>query len=240
MQSRRRFIQACAFAVLSSLMVLPSTAHAQHAAGLYDPEPPADSAYVRILIVNSPSPLELRVDGKVRVERLMPGEVSAYLVLPAGKRQLTLHAIGKSSPIQTYTLETPRAKSLTLSFAAAATSPIIFEDKGNTNRLKAVIAAYHLGEKTGPVDVLTADGSTRVFSALNPGTSTSLQVNPISIELIAAKAGDKAQIAGSNKAPLQMTQGNTYSIFLVPDSKGTMHVKTVENKTERFTGKTVQ
>jgi alginate O-acetyltransferase complex protein AlgF len=239
--NKRKFTQFLTSAALfgaTSLGAVSTVAAQQHGTGLYDPEPPADAAYVRVIVVAADGPMDVLVDGKIRSSKLPSGEVSDYLVIPSGKHQIAIHPAGKPTALLTYTLETPKAKSLTLAFSSskAGQTPTIFEDKGNTNKLKAVLAAYHLDQKVGNLDILTADGGTKVFSGLVFGASNALQVNPISVELIAAKAGETSP-ALSSKAPLSLTQGATYSMFLLPDSQGKLQVRTVQNKTERYTGK---
>ena len=56
---------------------------AQPAGTLYDPEPPADSAYVRVVTANHEERFDVHVDGKVRVKNLKAGSASEYMVLGA-------------------------------------------------------------------------------------------------------------------------------------------------------------
>jgi hypothetical protein len=113
-------------------------------------------------------------------------------------------------------------------------TPIVFQDKSNTNKLKALLSVYSLDGKAGAVDLLTADGSSKVFTNLAYGTSTGLLVNPISVDLIATAAGQKTPKA---KVSLSMSQGGSYSIFLLPGEGGKLVVKSAQSKTERYTGK---
>jgi hypothetical protein len=52
--------------------------------------------------------------------------------------------------------------------------------------------------------------------------------------LIAAKTGDKTPLA---RVSLSMTQGGTYSVFLLPTEGGKLSALAAQNKTERYTGK---
>ena len=231
--------QLCA---LTLAAVLPSAANqaiAQTRGGLYDPEPPADSAYLRIVIVGSDTALDLYVDDKPRTTKQVSGEVSDYLVVTAGKRTIAIHQAGKTSPLTTFAMDVPKGKALTLAFNGTknGTVPTVFEDKANTNKLKSVVAAYNLDSKSGSLDILTADGSTKVFSNLAYGSSNSIQVNPITVELIATKQGSTSSLLASKPASLSMTQGATYSVFLLPDQNGKLTTHTVQNKTERYAGK---
>ncbi len=229
----RRFIHlALALALLGPVLV----AQAQPSGLLYDPQPPADSAYVRVLLASHGEAVDILVDGRSRIAKLAAGEASDYMVLSAGKHSIALHPAGKSTAFLTTTLEVVRGRAMTVAFTALTgdAAPVVFEDKANSNKLKALLAVYHLDAKAGPLDLLTADGKTQVFSGLGYGTSKSLQVNPIAIELIATKAGDKVAQA---RTSLAMTQGGTYSVLLLPGDAGKMVARAVQNKIERYTGK---
>jgi alginate O-acetyltransferase complex protein AlgF len=232
-----RFLKKIHNIVLIALLVCTSfAAQAQPAGLLYDPEPPADSAYVRVVLASHDGLVDIQVDGRPRIRNLKSGEFSDYMVLSAGKRTISIHPAGKSAANLSTALEVVRGKAMTVAFTSLKTSktPIVFEDKANTNKLKVQLAVYHLVEKAGPLDVLTADGNTKVFSGVAFGASTSLQVNPISIELIATNGGDKTAKA---RTSLSMTQGGTYSILLSSGEGGNLIARTAQNKIERYTGK---
>jgi alginate O-acetyltransferase complex protein AlgF len=227
-----RLLASCAFGIAALDSV--GVSQAQPAGQLYDPEPPLDSAYVRIIVLNQDSAGEISVDGRVRVAKLAATEVSDYLVLPAGKRAIVVKALDKSGSKLTYTLDVTAGKALTLAFMGGNgdTAPKLFEDKSNTNKLKSLVAAYNLDPKAGAITVTTVDGATKVFSNLVFGISNSIQVNPVAIELIAAKAG--VALAEGSKFGLTMTAGANYSVFLIPNGHGSLTARTVQNKTERY------
>lgn len=209
---------------------------AQSAGLLYDPEPPVDSAYVRVVLASPTGVLDILVDGRVRVQKLATGEVSEYLVLAAGKHTIALHATGKSIAQLSVPFEVVRGQAMTVAFTSlrADIAPVVFEDKANSNKLKALLAIYNLDAKIGGLDVLTTDGNTKVFSGVTYGTSTSISVNPISIELMAVKNGEKIPQA---RVSLAMIQGGTYSIFLLQGDGSKLICKVVQNKIERYTKK---
>jgi alginate O-acetyltransferase complex protein AlgF len=209
-------------------------ANAQPAGLLYDPEPPADSAYVRVIAVSAESALDITVDARPKITKLNSGDVSEYMVVPAGKRVIALHASSKSAPSTTlvsHTIDIVPGKALTVAFLStkAGSTPTVFEDKANTNKLKSLVAAYHLDGKAGPLNLTTLDGS------------QSIQVNPISVELVAAKNGEAASAVASSHAKLSMAAGANYSVFLLPNEKGnekgSVIARAVQNKTERYIGK---
>jgi hypothetical protein len=218
------------------LICLNMTANAQPAGLLYDPEPPLDSAYVRIVLASRDPAIDIMIDGRTRIEKLGAGETSEYMIIPAGKHSIAVRSTGKPATIFSTTIDVVRGKAITLAFATLRpdSTPTIFEDKTNTNKLKALLAIYHLDAKIGPLDVLTGDGSVKVFSSVAYGSSTSIQVNPISTELITTKIGDKVPQV---RTALAMIQGGTYSMLLLPGEGGKLVARVVQNKIERYTGK---
>lgn len=218
------------------LLSLSSTAHAQATGLLYDPQPPADSAYVRIIHAASTGNIDLRVDDRPRLRGLAAGSASDYMVLPAGKHTLSLHAAGQAAPLLSTPLDVNPGRAISVAFTTLKhdTKPIIVEDRANSNKLKAVIGAYHLAPEAGTLDILTADGSTKVFPALAPNTSTYLTVNPISVALMAAASGEKE---GKAKTSISMEPGATYSVLLLQGEKGKLVARALQNKVERYTGK---
>jgi alginate O-acetyltransferase complex protein AlgF len=206
-------------------------AAAQQTGLLYDPEPPANSAYVRVIVAAAGPAMTLTVDGKPRGGALAAGEPGEYLVLPAGTHQLKLTA---GREVLETTLEAPAGKALTLAFTAraAGTQPLRFEDKANTNKLKAVLTAYHLAPGVGPVDVTAGDRAQVVFPAIAEGASVSRPVNPLNIGFGLAANGAPLATPG---APLAMEYGGTYSLFILPGTPQPT-LKAVLNRVERYTG----
>ena len=215
---------------------LSFAASAQPTGALYDPEPPADSAYVRVILANRAVMVDVRVDGQPRIRKLAGGVASDYLVLAAGKHTVALHPVGKPVAYLSTAIDVIRGRAMTMAFTALLTdsAPVLFEDKTNSNKLKALLAVYHLDSKTESVDILTADGNTKVFSNLAFGASNAIPVNPITIDLVATKVGDKTPKA---RTSLIMAQSGAYSIFLLPGESGKLMVRSTQNKIERYTGK---
>ena len=234
---RFRFAAKLAYLLLSMLLAFSSPpVQAQPTGLLYDPEPPADSAYVRVLLASRDRAVDIVVDGRLRIKALGTGQPSDYMVLPAGKHSIAVHHAGKPVAQASTTLDVVRGRALTVAFTnlGAKAVPIVFEDKANSNKLKALLAVYHLDATLGALDVLTADGNTKVFTDLVYGTSKAILVNPISVDLIAARAGDKAAQAN---AAVAMAQGGTYSVLVLPGTTAKPLLRAVENKIERYTGK---
>lgn len=212
--------------------ILPAVA--QSTGRLYDPEPPPDSGYVRLILTGKFAPVSVMVDDKLRIKKLEAQEMSEYMVLKEGRHKIALAVGEKVSKAEGRSIDVVRGKSVTLALTGLSPSdPMIsFEDKGNTNKLKAVLTFYHLDNKQGTLDVTTADGGTKVFSAMEYGKSSSLQVNPIKVELMALAAGAKLSAA---KATLEMDPGATYSAYLVSVA-GKPSLKVSGSKVERYLG----
>lgn len=223
-----------AYAALLGLISL--VVGAQPTGLLYDPEPPVDSAYVRVILASQRGVVDVLVDGRPRVQKLGAGEASAYIVLAAGKHSVAVHPTGKSNAYLSTTLDVIRGRAMTLALTSLRPDaiPLVFEDKPNSNKLKAVLAAYHLDGKAGPLDVLTGDGNTKVFSGLAYGTSSSIQVNPISVDLVLMPSGSKAP---RGRASVSMAPGGTYSLIIMAGQGEEPMTRSIQNRIERYTGK---
>lgn len=208
---------------------------AQQTGLLYDPDPPADSAYVRVIVAAPGAPLDLAVDGKARLTGLRFGEPSDYLVLPAGAHTLTL-APGKGAREAVRTaIQAPKGRAVTIALMArdGDGKPLVFEDKANANKLKAVLGVYHLAGGA-PLDVLAGSGGQAVFPALEAGKAAYRSVNPISVDLALAAPGGGERLAATS---LSMDFGGTYSLLILPGEGGKPRLTATLNKVERYTGK---
>lgn len=217
---------------LACLSLFFVSAHAQPTGLLYDPEPPVDSGYVRVMVAADMPKVSVVVDEKVRVPSLAKDQVSDYMVMGAGMHQMVLMAAKKT--VATVPLDVVRGSAVTVIFTSPEASPHVFVDKTSTNKLKAMLSVYQLASQKEPLDILTGDGATKVFSSLAYGKSGAMQVNPISVDLIATKSGAKTPLTS---ASLSMVQGGAYSIFLLPTKGEKIAAIQVQNKIERYTGK---
>ncbi|WP_190274092.1 alginate O-acetyltransferase AlgF [Gallionella capsiferriformans] len=201
---------------------------------LYDLEPPADSTYVRIIHTSAHRAVDVHIDGRMRMANLHSGTPSTYIILPPGKHELTIRAAGKSQILATSPLNIEGGQSMTIAYEALRTNvkPLVFNDKLNENHLKAMLSVYNLDSKNGTFDILTADGKTAVFSGIAAGKNMMLSVNPVSVNLILTKTGNKVARA---KIPVSMMAGATYSILLLPGEGGDPLIYIGQNKTERYT-----
>ena len=201
---------------------------------LYDPEPPVDSAYLRIIHTSAQGSVDVHIDGRLRMANLHSATPSAYIILSPGKHELTIRAAGKAQILVTTPLTLESGQSMTIAYDTlrASVKPLIFNDKINANNLKAMLSVYNLDGKDGAFDILTADRKMAVFSGIDSGKSMALSVNPVSVELILTKTGNKVARA---KIPISMMAGATYSILLLPGDGGKPLIYIGQNKTERYT-----
>lgn len=210
---------------------------AQTSGLLYDPEPPADSGYVRVFVPTGDiQEMSVSIDGQLRLPQIKSAHVSDYLVVKAGKHTLSLHSLSKSKPAEiNVSFSVIQGEAMTVAFKSyqPKESPIFFVDKKGTNKLKSMLAVYQLGHKTENLDIITSNGKTKVFSNMAYGSMNALQVNPIKIELKVSVSSDNKSLA---QFPLEMTQGSAYSVFIIPDSGKIITTQVIINKIEKFIG----
>jgi alginate O-acetyltransferase complex protein AlgF len=221
-----RILAALAISAIATLVRADATGL------LYDPQPPANSAYVRIVNAAPGATVDVAVDGRPRLRAIAAGAASDYMVLAAGRRSLAIGPSGKPAVLKV-DIDAAAGRAITIAFGrlAADAKPWTFEDRANTNKLKAVVAVYHLAENGDPIDVATADGATKVFTGIAPGTSAGRAVNPVKADLVATRAGASA------RASLAMEPGGTYSVLVYPGADGRLVAHALLNKVERYTGR---
>jgi alginate O-acetyltransferase complex protein AlgF len=217
-----------------ALVAACGVARAEKDGLLYDPQPPANSAYVRLINAVPEATFDVSIDGNARLSGLRTGDASDYLVLPAGKRALGITSA--KGPKLNVNLDVAAGRAMTLAIHSLrpGAPPWIFEDKANTNNLKSILAVYYHAHHRDALDVLTADGKIKVFAGVKPSSSAGISVNPIKVDLIAAPAGSTQPLA---RASLAMAPGGTYSVLLFPGPRGELTARALHNKVERYTGK---
>lgn len=218
-------------ALVGALFIIGTAAFAQSTGRLYDPLPPDDSAYMRAVLVPPAADGAIVLDGKTRVAKLSARTPGEYLVVATGTHQLQVKPGGKSWP--SAKVDAAERGAYTVVFPSASAKPYIFTDKTGTNRLKAMLAVYHVAADAGAVDILTADGKTKVFSQIKPGAPAILEVNPIHVTLIVVSAGTSKPLATIS---LDMERGAAYSVFVLPAAGKKITAVAHRNQRERYTG----
>ncbi|MBC3920995.1 alginate O-acetyltransferase AlgF [Undibacterium sp. CY18W] len=224
---------------------MPMTATAQSTGALYEPEPPADASYIRVIYLGQQDQVDVLIDGKIRQTSLQESQFSHYMVLPAGPHELILQSRTGSKKAQTLKLDVRAKRIQTLAFMhlqaqTTTLTPVIFEDRSNSNRLKSTLTAYHLAPESGTVNIKTADGKTSVFRDLAPSTSYSLAVNPVSVELLVCPLNERPATSvdcapsgkGQARTPLAMERGDNYSLLLSTEAHSDLRARVSKNTLE--------
>lgn len=176
--------------------------------GLYDPAPPANSAFVRVLNASTAN----LGDKVVTADR---GAASAYVVIPQG--DMTAKVGNVSSKLK---VEAGKFYSIVSSGNALS----LITDQAADNKAKALLTIYNLS-KSSSVDLKTADGKTAVVSGVKNGASGSRAVNGITVDLAAF---DGAKALGTVKG-VKLERGSAYAL-VVTDSGMTVTTSSTKTK----------
>jgi alginate O-acetyltransferase complex protein AlgF len=194
--------------IFSLLIALTPIALAQ---GLYAPEPPANSSFVRIIdAALSATPVAVKLDGKPWIAALTAQGILPYEVLKAGKHSFELQVgVNKTS----VSLSALAGKFYTLAIVGASNNLSVktFNDKKISNKVKAQLLAYNFSSTV--LSIKTSDG-TNVFKDLKQNASQEILVNPVNITFDAYAANQKNS---SFKLRLQSTQSYSFVAFQVGD-----------------------
>lgn len=218
--------QLLGLSALAGGMWFAAHAHAQQPR-LYDPMPPANSAYVRVIALSG-GEYGVWAEQKERVSKIASGTPSPYMVLPPGNQQIEVRSGGQTIAIA---VTTQASRSFTVLLPEMkADKAVVVSDRNNSNRLKATIMAYNLGSQ--PADVSTADGQTSIFKGLAPGAGNGLVVNPVTLDFKAT--GSDGASAGTGR--IDMTPGAAYTVVLTGATAGGPKAAVFTNSVERYQG----
>ncbi|WP_084147846.1 alginate O-acetyltransferase AlgF [Deinococcus frigens] len=172
-------------------LLLSSGATAQE--GLYDPAPPPNSAFVRVLDVPAAT-----LGGKaVAAEK---GAASPYVVIAQGDFAVKAGTVSGRLKVEAgnfYSVVTSGGKL------------VLLTDQAAENRAKALLTIYNLS-KASRVDLKTADGKTAVVSGVRSGESGSRAVNGVTVDL---SAFDGSKALGTLRG-IRLERGNAYALVL--------------------------
>ena len=216
------------------LLALPVGAMAQSTGRLYDAMPPQNSSYVRV-ITAAGTPVDVLVDGKVRVRNLAVKTASPYLIVPKGTHHIQLSSKGKS--LGGLSVNTAAQGAYTLAFPTTSAKPYLFADRTGTNKLKSILAVYNMAPGAGGVTVSASNndgGAMVVFANLAAGRPATIEVNPIQVKLNLIGKGSPTARASTS---LDMSPGAAYSVFVFPNGARGISAKSTQNTIERYLGK---
>ena len=221
--SRRQLLGLSAMAVFA--LCTPAQAEQPR---LYDPMPPANSAYVRVIALSG-GDFGVWVEQKERVSQVPSGTPSPYMVLPPGSQQIEVRAGGQTVAVA---VNTQASRSFTVLLPEMkADKAVVVSDKNNSNRLKATLMAYNLG--TQAADLSTADGQTTIFKNMAPATGNGLVVNPVTLDYKAT--GSDGSAVGNGR--IELTPGGAYTVVLTGANAGGPKAAAYTNAVERYQGK---
>jgi alginate O-acetyltransferase complex protein AlgF len=220
--SRRQLLGLSAMAAVA--LCVPAQAEQPK---LYDPMPPANSAYVRVIALSG-GEYGVWVEQKERVSKVPSGTPSPYMVLPPGNQQIEVRSGGQTIAVA---VNTQASRSFTVLLPEMkADKAVVVSDKNNSNRLKATLMAYNLG--TQAADLSTADGQTTIFKNMAPGAGNGLVVNPVTLDYKAT--GSDGSTVGSGR--VELTPGGAYTVVLTGASAGGPKAAAFTNSVERYLG----
>lgn len=188
------------------LLFLPPAA-AQDSS-LYDPLPPANSAFVRVLH----APVAFLGGKAINSAK---GGVSPYVVIPQGEFTAKLGATSGKLKVGAGNF---------YSVLVNGGKLVLLKDQAAENRAKALLTVYNLS-KASSVDLKTADGKTAVVTGVKPGESGSRAVNGITVDLAAF---DRTKALGTLKG-VKLERGSAYAI-VVTDTGVTITASTTKTK----------
>lgn len=212
--------------ILGSLLLMSSVGEAQRTT-LYDPQPPADAAYVRVIAAASSGFFDVLVRGVVRASRVSSSAPSPYLILSPGQQEIVIRDGTHLSRINLVAVE---SRAFTVVRALPRASPVVVEEQVNGNRLKAMVYVYNLST-SNTVDLWTADGNLRIVDDLPPHGNQALAVNPILLEFIVTPSGSRTP---SVPGRIDMASGSAYTIVVGDGPGGRPRVTVTSNALERY------
>jgi alginate O-acetyltransferase complex protein AlgF len=186
---------------------------------LYDPAPPPDSAFVRVIDARGQGNLQVTV-GDEAIAVPATG-VSPYVVIPQGEEDVAL-----STSTSKVTLAAGKYYTIAL-FVGGATEPTLLEDEILANPAKSGIYVYNFSDAPS-ITLYAPKPKVAVVDNLKPGTSAFKSVNAVTVDL-ALMSGDKV-VAQFDQLGLKRRTGVTFVAFGAGDAKkGVM----VPNETTR-------
>jgi alginate O-acetyltransferase complex protein AlgF len=177
------------------------------AQGLYDPEPPANSAFVRVINAGS-GEVKAGIDA-VAYGAVAGQNASAYRVIPQGAHKLAAGAANKDVNVL--------AKRF-YSVIVNGSDVTVLEDPANPGQTKAGLAIYNLS-KMASIALKTDDGKTTVVDGVVPGSVKSQAVNAIKVSLAAFNVSSKSESKIAAFPAVQLERGSTYSTIVYSESK---------------------
>lgn len=159
--------------LLFALLVLPALPALAVDEELYDPAPPPDSAFVRLLNTTGDKPIS-GILGSVSFKDVK--DVSPYMVLKAGTYDLSVNKAKESFEIKAGGLY-----SFAYSKDGKKEALLSFEDAQITDPAKATVYFYNLSDKEA--SLRAPNFNTDIISKVAAGTSQSKELNALTLDV---------------------------------------------------------
>jgi alginate O-acetyltransferase complex protein AlgF len=195
------------------LFVLAAAAPAAADEGLYDPVPPPDSAFVRIVDAGSAA-VNGTIGGKPAASQA--SGVSPYVVVPKGKQPVRIGDVSDE-------IDAAAAKFYTIALVDGKL--VTFEDPSADTPGRAGIVFYNLSDAPAG-SVYVPKLKVAVVEGVAPAAAASKALKAVTLDKIEIKLGD-AVVASFDSVALRaratMTayvtgKGGTYSAYLLPST----------------------
>lgn len=161
--------------LLATFVAFINPAQAADDTALYDPAPPADSAFVRIINASGAT-ADVTVGGASYSGVTAPG-ISSYRIIPQGEQEVKAGDFSKK-----LTITAGKYYSLALTEKDGKKDLASIEDAIIKNPAKAMIYFYNLSD--APTSALHAvKQKADIIADIKPGTSGSREVNALTIDV---------------------------------------------------------
>jgi alginate O-acetyltransferase complex protein AlgF len=203
-----------------ALLVLGWTGAEAQDAALYDPAPPPNSSFVRIIDARGEGNLQATI-GNVSVTVPETG-VSPYVVVPAGEQDVTL-----SSDAGKVTVDAGKYYTIAF-FVGGSPAPALLEDEVLDNPAKSGVYLYNFSDEPS-VKLFAPQPNVAVVDDIKPGASAFRAVNAVTVDL-AVMAGDQT-VASFDKLALKRRSAMSFVVFGAGEAPAT--AVAVVNETSR-------
>ncbi len=182
---------------------------------LYDPAPPPNSAFLRIVSAAPTPATDVKIAGNA-VE-LGEANVSGYVVVPGGKS--AVEASGKSGEV-----DCPSGKYCSVVFGLASGSgPTLIVDEVLSNPAKSGLHFYNLTDQPA-LTLFAPDQKVDLFKDVASGAMQFRQVGAVTVNFV-VKAGD-SEVAKLDGVELKRRTGHS---VIVSGTTGSIAATVVEN-----------
>lgn len=203
-------------ALLGSLAIACADLNLSYAdEALYDPAPPANSAFLRIMSAAPAAPADAKIGGSP--VSMGEANVSDFVVVPGGKS--AVEAGGKSGEV-----DCPSGKYCSAVFdLAGAAAPSLIVDEVLDNPAKSGLHFYNLTDQAA-LTLFAPDQGVALFEGVAAGGMKFRQVGAVTVNLT-VKAGD-SEVAKIDGAALKRRTGHS---VIVRGAGGSITAAMAEN-----------